>query len=77
MLAESPLVPDPAGPLDPQAARLIDSAAAETAIAAERNLRFTICIPFGPPGSTLTTRLCVRESGLREREAALPLDKGF
>jgi len=38
----SPPAVDPAGPLDPQAARLTERAAAEIAIAAERNFRVVI-----------------------------------
>ncbi len=46
MVAESALTAVPAGPLDPQAARESDNAAAEKAIAAVRSLRLVICIPF-------------------------------
>jgi hypothetical protein len=46
MVAESAFPAELAGPLDPQAASEIDTAAAVTAIAAERNASFTIAIPF-------------------------------
>src|SRR5438034_10861200 len=67
MVAESALPAELAGPLDPQAAREIDTAAAVTAIAAERNVSFTICNSIRPPGSTLIARLCFRESGRQGR----------
>jgi hypothetical protein len=38
----SPAAADPAGPLEPQAARLTERAAAEIAIATERNFRVVI-----------------------------------
>jgi hypothetical protein len=46
MVAESALPAELAGPPDPQAAREIDSAAAEAAIATERSFRLIIYIPF-------------------------------
>jgi len=69
MVAESALTAEPAGPLDPQAAREIDTAAAVAAIAAERNVSFTICISIRPSGSTLIARLLV--SGVRRSERPL------
>jgi hypothetical protein len=74
MVAESAFPAELAGPLDPQAAREIDTAAAVTAIAAVRNVSFTICNSIRPPGSTLIARLLV--SGVRPSgsEAALPLN---
>jgi hypothetical protein len=46
MLAEPLLALDPAGPEEPQAARLIATPAAETAKATERNFRIFISFPF-------------------------------
>jgi len=57
MVAESALAAVPAGPLDPQAAKLIETAAAESAIAALRNVRVFIWDSIRPPGSALMARL--------------------
>jgi hypothetical protein len=57
MVAESALAPEPAGPLEPQAARLIEIATAEQAIAALRNVRFFIWDSIRLPGSSLMARL--------------------
>ena len=57
MVAESALAAVPAGPLEPQAARLIEIAAAETAIAALRNVRFFIWDSIRLPGSALMARV--------------------
>src|SRR6478735_2525244 len=46
MVAESLLTFEPAGPDEPQAARLTASPAAEIANAAERNFRIFISLPF-------------------------------
>jgi len=46
MLAEPLLTFDPAGPEEPQAARLSATPAAETAKATERNFRIFISFPF-------------------------------
>jgi hypothetical protein len=46
MLAESPLTLEPAGPEEPQAARLTANPAAEMAKAAERNFRNVMSFPF-------------------------------
>jgi hypothetical protein len=46
MLAESLLTFEPAGPVEPQAARLMATPAADIAMAAERNFRMFISFPF-------------------------------
>jgi hypothetical protein len=46
MVAASLLTFEPAGPAEPQAARLIATPAAEIAMAAERNFRMFISLPF-------------------------------
>jgi hypothetical protein len=58
-VAESAFAAEPAGPLDPQAAREIETATAVAATAAERNVSFTMCISIRPSGSTLIARLLV------------------
>jgi hypothetical protein len=63
MVADPALTLDPAGPLEPHAAREIVIAAAETARAAERSFRLIIWVSIHPSGSSLSARIGVQQSG--------------